>query len=286
MNYVFDAIVVTPKGYFAEIKQYLIKLGISENKIKTVEEICQKYGKFYHKDFPEGDFLCSLCGNKVSAWKYIGYDYQIFQNRKIVGGSRRRGGCPICGGSDRERYELYILKKYTNIMQKMDFRILHFAPEYFLAKALKSIHGARYVSADIVPGRADVTADITNLMFPDETFDYIICNHVLEHITYEKKAFMGLRRCMKKGAILVLTVPICWEIKTCENESVKTVTDKIRYYGQSDHVRLYGNDIRERIENYGFCVKLFRCDKKVCNDNIIEKMGYLREDSVLLCSKI
>ena len=81
---------------------------------------------------------------------------------------------------------------------------------------------ANYITADIQVGRADVVADITNLNFEDEFFDFIICNHVLEHVSDEKVAYSEVRRCLKRNGKFVVTVPICWEQKTFEDSGINT----------------------------------------------------------------
>ena len=65
-----------------------------------------------------------------------------------------------------------------------------------------------YITADIEAGRADRVEDITHISFPDKYFDYIIYNHVLEHIKDEKAAFMELKRCIKTDGKVVFSVPI------------------------------------------------------------------------------
>ena len=74
---------------------------------------------------------------------------------------------------------------------------MHFAPEKQIEKKIRSNKKMIYITADIEAGRADRVEDITHISFPDKYFDYIICNHVLEHIKDEKAAFMELKRCIK-----------------------------------------------------------------------------------------
>lgn len=273
-DYTYDYIVVTPEKFFDVIKELLLSLHIEEQKIKSIGEIERDFGKFY----------CNLCDNRVFAWKYIGEDWDIFHHKNIVGASKRRGGCPICDSWDRIRYVYYIVKKYTNLLDGRKHSVLHFAPEVILSEKIRNVCGEGYITADIEPGRADATADITNLEFDDSQFEYIICNHVMEHIGEEQKAFSELKRCLRQGGCLVLTVPICWEQATYEDEKIETEEDRIRYYGQKDHVRLYGNDIVERIEKFGFDVKLFRCNE-VVEKECRKRFGFIDGDSVLLCKK-
>ena len=190
--------------------------------------------------------------------------------------------CPICGSSDRLRYEYGILKKHTDIFKKKS-HILHFAAEKQFIDLLEN-NGNHYITADITPGRADVFADITNLQFEDESFDWVICNHIIEHVKSEAKAFSEIKRCLKTNGTLVLTVPICWNESTYEGDNITSEIKKKKYYGQSDHERLYGYDIVERITKYGLQVQLYK------NSNFMElenckRSGYIYGDSILLCTK-
>jgi len=142
----------------------------------------------------------------------------------------------------------------------------------------------KHITADIVPERADITADITCLQFENEQFEYIICNHVMEHVIKEKSAFSEVRRCLSKSGIFILTVPIFWEEKTYEDTRVSTEKERIQYYGQADHVRLYGNDIVDRVQSFGFKVDLYLCDKIVDEDKR-KKFGYIPKDAVLICRR-
>ena len=272
----FDYIVVTPKKYYGEIKDRIMEQGVEDKKIVLEEAFWKIYGKKYGKRY------CNLCDNLIFDWKNIGEKNEIFLHLNIVGASKRKGGCPICASSDRIRYVYYVLKNYTGIFENLNGSILHFAPEPVLSQKL---YRSGYVSADIESGRADVIADITDLQFHKGQFDYIICNHVMEHIHQEQKAFSEIWRCLRKNGILVLTVPICWEQKTFEDNSINTVDKKIKYYGQKDHVRLYGNDIVNRIEGFGFEVELYRSDE-VLEENEIQKFGFINKDTVLLCKKV
>lgn len=281
---IYDYVVVTPNDHYETIKRRLLELHVDKEKIMTIKDMYKKYGNFFGNKSESADLFCNLCGSNISAWRYIGSQYTIFHSNKIVGGSKRRGGCPICGGSDRERYVYYILKHYTNIMDGLEHSVLHFAPEEFLSQTLKKLCGRKYISADIVPGRAETIANIEKLQFESGVFEYIICNHVMEHIYKEQEAFYEIKRCLIRGGILILTVPICWEHKTFEDDTIKTEEERIKWYGQKDHVRLYGNDIVERVEHFGFDVTSLRCNEMV-DEFDIKRMGFIPEDVVLFCKK-
>lgn len=273
-RYEYDFIVVTPENFYHEITNILLDKGVERKKIKCLNE--------FQKD--NGEFYCNICGSEIFAWEYIGENYEIFQYKNIAGAGRRRGGCTICGSYDRTRFVYDIMDNYTGIFSGNAESILHFAPESVIADKLRKTYGKRYLSADIMSGRADVVADITKLQFDNKQFEYIICNHVVEHVYEEQKAFSEIKRCLKPGGCLIFSTPICWSQKTCEDNNVVTAYDRVKYYGQKDHVRLYGNDIVNRIESYGFNVNLLRCNE-IKSEGEIKKFGFLKEDSVLLCRK-
>ncbi len=273
-DYEYDYIIVTPENYYCEIRNSLVEYGVDYRKIRSLNEF----------ELNRKKFQCNICGNEIFAWNYIGEDYKIFHNKDIAGAGRRRGGCPVCGSSDRARFVYYVIENFTKLLKESNCNVLHFAPENAILKKLRSMYGEQYISADIMPGRADVVADITSLQFNDEQFEYIICNHVMEHVYEEKKAFSEIRRCLRKGGILIFTAPICWTQETYEDDIVTTADERIRCYGQEDHVRLYGKDIVGRIEKFGFDVDLLYCNKMKIKDKI-QKFGFLQDDSVLLCKR-
>ncbi len=183
--------------------------------------------------------------------------------------------CPICRSIDRTRYIYKILKDYTDIFSNK--KVLHFAPE----ESLRGKFFGEYITADLHAGWTDIVADITKLQFEDNSFDYILCNHVLEHITDEASALSELRRCLKTDGTLLLTVPICWEEKTYEDSTITTDEKRALFYGQIDHVRLYGNDITERLQNAGFYVNVFKSDELFSDEDII-RFGFIKGDTIFL----
>jgi ubiquinone/menaquinone biosynthesis C-methylase UbiE len=100
---------------------------------------------------------------------------------------------------------------------------------------------------------AMVKMDITNIQFPDETFDVVYCSHVLEHVPDDRKAMREFYRVLKSNGWAVLLVPIIVE-KTFEDPSIDKPKDRLRLFGQSDHVRKYGRDYVDRLRESGFSV--------------------------------
>ncbi len=110
-----------------------------------------------------------------------------------------------------------------------------------------------YISADLYSPIVDVKADILDLPFPDESFDIIFCNHVLEHIEDDAKAMSELYRVMKPGGWGIFQVPMKNSLeKTYEDFTITDPKERQKHFGQYDHVRWYGMDYFDRLRNAGF----------------------------------
>ena len=102
---------------------------------------------------------------------------------------------------------------------------------------------------------ADVKADICNLPFKDNSFDFILCNHVLEHIPNDTKAMQELYRVLSKGGTAILQIP--QDLKrevTFEDDSITDPKERAKIFGQYDHLRVYGKDYFNKLRNIGFHV--------------------------------
>ena len=128
-----------------------------------------------------------------------------------------------------------------------------------------------------------------DIPFTDDYFDYIIANHILEHISDEKKALSVLQREVKQitGKIL-LTVPICLSLdKTVEDPTIKTAEERLKAYGQIDHVRAYGNDFPERLKAAGLNVEVFLWETELStnDDPMIRRMAIKPDERIYVCTK-
>lgn len=160
--------------------------------------------------------------------------------------------CPNCGSNERARFAYVVMSDRLNGTE----RVLHFAPEKALTAWLKS-RVRDYVSADINPAVADHVIDITEIAFPDNSFDLVWCSHVLEHVPDDGKAMREIHRVLRPGGIAMIQVPL-WHDVTDEDIAVTDPEERIRRFYQKDHVRLYGYDIEDRLREAGFSVEVVR----------------------------
>jgi hypothetical protein len=70
-----------------------------------------------------------------------------------------------------------------------------------------------------------------------------------------------------------------------EDPCVTNPADRLRLFGQEDHVRRYGPDYVDRLEEAGFTVAEFNVADLVCDDEA-RRMGLLQcTGSIHLCTK-
>lgn len=206
-----------------------------------------RFGKvfcFFVAPFYKGNkFECPVCSGKFR--KFLPYGNKGADNRL----------CPGCLSLERHRLLWLYLNNKTGFF-KSDLSVLHVAPEQPFIKRFRKLRNLKYVTGDLESPLADVKMDICNIPFNRNYFDIIICNHVLEHITDEKKALSEIFRVLKPGGWAILQVPVDTSIiKTYEDETITSPRERELHFGQYDHVRVHGLDYSKRLEDAGFTVK-------------------------------
>jgi SAM-dependent methyltransferase len=110
-----------------------------------------------------------------------------------------------------------------------------------------------YTTCDLESPLAEIKADICDLPFADNSFDWILCNHVLEHIPNDTKAMQELFRVLKPAGKALLQVPLdTARDSTFEDDSITDRTARTQIFGQYDHVRIYGMDYFDKLRSVGF----------------------------------
>jgi SAM-dependent methyltransferase len=156
---------------------------------------------------------------------------------------------------ERHRLLWLYLKNETDFFDA-PFKVLHFAPEQAFYKRFRKLKNLDYITTDLNSPLADVKADICNLPFKNETFDVILCNHVLEHIPDDTKAMQELCRVLKIGGWGIFQIPQDLKRdKTFEDDSITDKKERTKIFGQYDHVRIYGRDYFDKLRSVGFTVE-------------------------------
>lgn len=216
-------------------------------------------------------YHCNICNSWVKDMDAAGGKEEFFQENKVIGaGYRKNVICPVCGNTDRTRFMDFCLRKYTPIY-KEKVSVLHFAPESGIGEKIRKNANCKYISGDILRGRADRIVNIENICFEDNSFDWIICNYVLQYVD-DKKAIDEMKRVLKPNGKIIISVPIGWNI----DETIEFIPAK--KIGKSAYKRFYGIDAKKRLEKLsGMNVRRIRC--KIDGSN---KYGLLNKDTVFL----
>ena len=127
------------------------------------------------------------------------------------------------------------------------------APEPLLIPWLVS-RSCEYLNIDL-NNPAMRRMDLMNIELPNESKTLVWCSHVLEHVADDRRALSEMFRVLAPGGMLILQVPIRGG-ETFEDPAVTSEAERLEKFLQEDHVRLYGMDLRKRVEESGFACKV------------------------------
>lgn len=191
--------------------------------------------------------------------------------------------CPVCGSRERHRLISRFFNTHTDLFGPHPKKMLHIAPESIFEEAFKEHQSIQYLSGDLDEEKAMEKVDVTDIKYPDGTFDVIYASHVLEHVLEDEKAMHELHRVLTPEGWAVLQVPITAE-ETFEDPSVTDPEERKRLFGQWNHVRRYGPDYKDRLERAGFDVTKYSAPEVVGQENV-ERMGIMQDEDVYFCEK-
>lgn len=175
---------------------------------------------------------CPVCGNRTS--------FLVVSK----GAGRRAMLCMRCKSLERHRRTVLFLRQ-TSLYDagRQRLRLLHVAPEPCLQALLRGIPNLEYVTGDLFATDVDVKLDLTAMPFPTGYFDVILCSHVLEHIPDDRQALKEIRRILNDDGWALINVPSDpARSATYEDKAIVTPEDRLRHFGQSDHVRVYASE--------------------------------------------
>lgn len=205
---------------------------------------------------------CLLCGRRVG--RFVPYHGgwraapPLMRALRVVGSDLDHYLCPACGCNDRERHVFAYMRAGGLLDAMRGKSLLHFAPEPRLTPRLKQAGLARHVQADLYPAAPGIEKiDMLAIPYADQTFDFVLANHVLEHVADDAGALAELRRVLKPGGRAILQTPYSDVLEhTLSDAGVTTEESRVQLYGQKDHVRLYGRDIFTRFASVGFVARV------------------------------
>lgn len=170
--------------------------------------------------------------------------------RFLTAGDQWKGNrlCPGCGSLERYRMLAFVLDR--KLAGRDGAKVLEIAPKQCVEKLCKR-RGWDYLSSDLDSPHAMVHADLRAMPMDDDSFDAIVCFHVMEHILDDQPAFREIARLLKPDGFGVICVPL----GDGPTEEGAPEAEWTRLYGRFDHVRMYGLDIVERMTRAGLAVE-------------------------------
>lgn len=250
---------------------------------QTAQRFLSKKQRLALRKYPAGVRAFLYRGNRVVCPCCRGY-FRTFLSYGHCHIPNINMRCPGCGTYERHRLLLLYLQQRTRFFVDQ-LRVLHVAPEAILQSRFRRLPNLDYVSVDLDSPLAMVHMDITRLALQDNQFDVIFCSHVLEHIPNDQQAMRELYRVLKPGGWAIMLVPIdTTQESTFEDPSIVLPQERERYFGQHDHVRLYGRDYIQRLESAGFCVWVDTFARELDSATII-RYGINRYEDIYGCTK-
>lgn len=171
--------------------------------------------------------------------------------------SKKKRMCPVCESMDRER----MLSLMIDLLQPANddkLNVLQIAPSFAMDNWLKTKTYMNYETTDLMLPNVTFQADIQDMnMVADETYDIILCSHILEHVKDDKKAMKELYRILKEDGVCLFLVPLMIGLDKTDEEFGLSEEENWTRFGQDDHARLYAReDFLDRLTDAGYLVHI------------------------------
>lgn len=188
-----------------------------------------------------GRYYCNVCDSHLRTWIHAG----PADHRNFV--------CPVCYSYGRHRMMIKVMEhEFADAREMAGKKLLHFAPEVGTRDSLhRHVPDLRYQSADLFSPDVDLRLDLQDIALPSASVDVVILSHVLEHVDNDVQSLRELYRVLVPGGRLFVQVPLSNAPQTVEDK-LDTAAARLAHYGKTDHVRLYGKDLQNRLRDAGF----------------------------------
>lgn len=226
---------------------------------------------------------CPCCGRTLAGFVDPGVtrDAEIYDPARFAD-QRQDVICPFCYSAPRQRILASWAEDNKETLKRS--KILYFAPEYSMMKWFRK-NGIRLTTADLFDEKTDIRLDITDIDLPGGSYDMVICNHVLEHVSSYEKALSELNRILKDGGKLIISFPIDPKLDTVFEQEAETAEERIRLFGQRDHVRVFGSDSAAVIGSFGFDVSVIDTSKMSASILPVTGPADYDSDQIFYCVK-
>jgi SAM-dependent methyltransferase len=189
---------------------------------------------------------CPVCEKQFR--KFLSYGSNVAHRENVL--------CPYDLTLERHRLMWLYLKQESTFFTAPNLNVLHIAPEQCFHKRFQQQKNLNYLTGDLVSPIADLHFDLHDIPLEDNRFDVIFCNHVMEHVDDAHRCMEELYRVMKPGGWGILQVPQDMTRETTyEDPTITSPEEREKHFWQKDHVRLFGRDYPNWLEQAGFRVE-------------------------------
>lgn len=234
---------------------------------------------------------CSCCGREVMYSPLSGW---YFEMQKRYGAqthwdetlNKEEYLCPVCGSSDRDRMIISFLQKAGLCEAEEHAKVLQIAPAATIETWIQTYcPHVDYESTDLYMDGVTFGSDIMDMkMVEEETYDLVICSHVLEHVKDDRKAMRELKRILKPQGLIVFLVPVSLDMEDIDEEWGLSEAENWRRFGQGDHCRRYGKiGLMRRLEEEGFYVNAL--GKEYFGEEIFDKLALTDTSTLYVLTK-
>jgi SAM-dependent methyltransferase len=187
-----------------------------------------------------GDRLeCPCCGGR----------FRAFRPRS----GRPDARCPRCDSYERHRVLWLWLRDRSGLLEER-LDVLHIAPEPVFESRLRALPNLRYTGGDLSPKGDQVRVDLTDIPFPDGSFDVVICNHVLDEVPDDRLALREIDRVLRPAGRLITQTPVHLDRESTFEDPSLSAEERRQAFQTADDVRIYGRDFADRLAEPGFDV--------------------------------
>lgn len=232
--------------------------------------------------------VCERSVNRFLPYKGGGANTSaLMKELQIIGSDVDHFECPSCGSTDRERHLIFFLTRLDLFDRMLGARVLHMAPERNLSDRIRKARPLEYVLGDLFPQSPEVRQlDLQKLPFEGECFDFVVANHVLEHVGNDELALMEIVRVLKKGGFAILQTPYSDVLENrFEDAGIRSERARLHAYGQEDHVRLYGKNWVSDFERAGLSSRV-KMHQSLLPDVDAKKFGVNKDEPFMLFERM
>ncbi len=206
---------------------------------------------------------------------------------KFLPFNRPNALCYQCKSLERHRLVYLYLKQQTSFF-KDKLEVLHFAPEKCLHDVIRKYPDIHYQTADLMTTYIDAIGvlpdhvmSVTDIKFPDNSFDVVLCNHVFELVPDDLQGMKEIYRVLKPNGYAIIQGAVNNNVeKTIETKDLSDEETR-RIAGAHQHVRRYGKDYKNRLAAAGFVVEVNDFVKQLDHKHF----GLMPDEDVYVCRK-